>query len=348
MKIKTMKAAILVELNKPLLIDEVELPKDLDYGQVLVKVHYSGICGSQIGEIAGQKGPDPYLPHLLGHEGSGTVVETGMGVKYVNPGDNVVMHWRKGNGIDSDPPKYKWDGKLLNAGFVTTFNEYAIVSENRLTRIPKDANLKICSLFGCAVTTGFGVVNNNAQLKSGESIVIFGSGGIGLNMVQAAALVSAYPIIAVDRYDKRLALSSQLGATHIINTSNENAKERILEIVGQDNLDVFIDNTGQPDIITMGYQITKRDGRVILVGVPQIGKNISIYSLPLHFGKYLSGSHGGEATPESDIPRFYKLYNVGKLPLNKLITETCSLEKINEAISAMISGKTQGRTIVKL
>jgi len=323
MKIKTMKAAILVELNKPLLIDEVELPKDLDYGQVLVKVHYSGICGSQIGEIAGQKGPDPYLPHLLGHEGSGTVVETGMGVKYVNPGDNVVMHWRKGNGIDSDPPKYKWDGKLLNAGFVTTFNEYAIVSENRLTRIPKDANLKICSLFGCAVTTGFGVVNNNAQLKIGESIVIFGSGGIGLNMVQAAALVSAYPI-------------------------NENAKEIILEIVGQDNLDVFIDNTGQPDIITMGYQITKRDGRVILVGVPQIGKNISIYSLPLHFGKYLSGSHGGEATPESDIPRYHKLYNVGKLPLNKLITETCSLEKINEAISAMISGKTQGRTIVKL
>ena len=342
-----MKAAILVEQNQPLLIDEVELPKKLDFGQVLVQLHYSGICGSQLGEIAGIKGADPYLPHLLGHEGSGIVIETGPNVTHVKVGDHVVLHWRPGIGIESQPPKYKWKGNILNAGYVTTMNEYAVVSENRITPIPFNTDKKVASLFGCAVTTGFGVIENNAQLKIGESIVVFGSGGIGLNVVQAAALVSAYPIIAIDRYDNRLELSSELGATHIINSHNKNVKEKIIEIVGQDNLDVFIDNTGQPDIITMGYQITKREGRIILVGVPHSGSNISIHSLPLHFGKYLSGSHGGETTPELDIPRYYKLYNSGKIALHKLITEIYSLEEINEALSAMISGKTRGRCLVK-
>ena len=348
MKIKTMKAAILVNQNEPLLIDEVELPKNLDYGQVLVKVHYSGICGSQIGEMAGAKGPDPYLPHLLGHEGSGTVVEIGKNVKYVKVGDNVVLHWKSGKGIESNTPTYKWKGKKINAGFVTTFNEYAVVSENRLTRIPLETDLKIASLFGCALTTGFGVVENNAKLKFGESIVVFGAGGIGLNIVQASALVSAYPIIAIDLHDKRLELAKQIGATHTINSTNENMKGKINEIIGQDNLDVFIDNTGIPEIIAMGYEITKKDGRIILVGVPQVGNNISIHSLPLHFGKYISGSHGGETNPEFDIPRYHKLYKAGKIAINNLITETYTLKKINEAIDKMINGKTSGRCVVKL
>ena len=133
MQIKTMQAAILVEQNQPLVIDEVQLPKSLEYGQVLVKIYYSGICGSQIGEIKGVKGPDAWLPHLLGHEASGIVVEIGEGVSTVQADDVVVLHWRKGEGIESSPPKYQWQGKQLNAGFITTFNEYAVVSENRLT-----------------------------------------------------------------------------------------------------------------------------------------------------------------------------------------------------------------------
>ena len=119
-----MRAAILVEQNQPLVVDEIKLPKSLNVGQVLVKVHYSGICGSQLGEIAGVKGPDPHLPHLLGHEGSGTVLAVGAGVKSVKPRDNVVLHWRKGLGIESEPPCYRWNDHMLNAGWVTTFNEF--------------------------------------------------------------------------------------------------------------------------------------------------------------------------------------------------------------------------------
>lgn len=202
-----MQAAILTELKKPLAIGEVCLPETLDVGQVLVRIHYSGICGSQLGEIDGAKGEDKFLPHLLGHEGSGAVVDIGPGVKHVKPGDKVVLHWRKGLGIESPVPSYRWNGEKLNAGWITTFNEFAVVSENRVTRIPPDSDMRVAALFGCAVTTGFGVVLNNANLKIGESVVVFGAGGVGLNIVQAAAMVSAYPIVAVDRFENRLELA---------------------------------------------------------------------------------------------------------------------------------------------
>src|SRR5947207_2797870 len=191
------RAAILVEQHQPLVVDEVELPS-LSLGQVLVGLKTSRICGSQLGEIDGVKGPDRYLPHLLGHEGTGIVVEVGEGVRTVQPGDKVVLHWRKGAGLESTTPVYESKIGRVNAGWVTTFNEYAIVSENRLTAIPRDFDPEIAALFGCAVTTGFGVINNNAQLKIGQSIAIFGAGGIGLNIVQAAAMTSAFPIIAID------------------------------------------------------------------------------------------------------------------------------------------------------
>lgn len=343
-----MKAAILVEQRKPLEINEIELPGILDIGQVLVKIHYSGICGSQLGEIDGAKGPDAYLPHLLGHEASGTVIDIGPGVKHVRQDDLVVLHWRKGLGIEGEPPIYRWNGKKLNAGWITTFNEYAIVSENRVTAIPESSDLEVAALFGCAVTTGFGVVENNARVRIGESVVIYGAGGVGLNIVQAASLVSAYPIIAVDLHDGRLALAREMGATHLINASKEDAEKTIQNIILNHGPDCFIDNTGNPKIIELGYRITKPQGRVILVGVPRKGNETTFYSLPLHFGKRITGSHGGEAIPQVDIPRYYQLFNSGRIKLKELITETYSLDEINTAIARMRSGQTSGRCLIKM
>ena len=345
---KTMKAAVLTELNTPLRIAELTMPGALAVGQVLVKIYFSGVCGSQLGEIDGAKGEDKYLPHLLGHEASGKVAAVGAGVKYVKPGNKVVLHWRKGAGIEGDPPVYHWDGKRVNAGWITTFNEYAIVAENRVTPIPDDSDLEVASLFGCAVTTGFGVVENNARVRIGESVVVFGAGGIGLNVIQAAALVSAYPIIAIDIFDNRLELARQMGATHVINAKAANVRKSIQEVVEGAGVDVFIDNTGQSANIEMGYEITKAQGRVTLVGVPRKDNNISIYSLPLHFGKGLIGSYGGEAVPQSDIPRYHNLFRAGKLQLKQLLTETYSLDQINEAIADMRSGKMRGRCLIKL
>ena len=156
MKISVEKteAAILVEQRQPLVVEEIALPETLDVGQVLVEIAFSGICGSQLGEIDGVKGVDKYLPHLLGHEGSGKVLGVGPGVSSVSVGDHVVLHWRPGDGIQSKTPTYEWQAKPLNAGFVTTFNRHAVVSENRVTRISKDYPLDLAALFGCAVTTG--------------------------------------------------------------------------------------------------------------------------------------------------------------------------------------------------
>jgi S-(hydroxymethyl)glutathione dehydrogenase/alcohol dehydrogenase len=343
----TMKAAVLMELRAPLLIMDITLPETLAVGQVLVKIHFSGICGSQLGEIDGAKGEDKYLPHLLGHEASGTVLAVGPGVRHAKPGDKVVLHWRKGLGIESETPHYTCEGRKINAGSVTTFSEYAIVSENRCTVIPHDSDLEVAALFGCAVTTGFGVVENNARVRIGESVVVFGAGGIGLNIVQAAALVSAHPIIAVDLHDNKLELARQMGATHVVNSSQVDARQAIVNIAGAGGVDVFIDNTGQPRIIEMGYQLTKPQGRVTLVGVPRKGNDITIHSLPLHFGKGLSGSHGGEAVPQTDIPRYHQLFRAGRIQLKNLVTDYYPLEKINDALDGVRSGKIAGRCLIE-
>src|ERR1700745_2896720 len=179
MQIKSARAAILARSREPLVVDEIALPDALDAGQVLVKVLHTTICGAQINEIDAVKGPDKFLPHLLGHEASAQVIEIGPGVTQVKPGDTVVLHWRPSRGIASTTPAYGWGGENLTAGWVTTFNDYAVVSENRMTPIPADFDLKIAPLFGCAVTTAAGVVNNDGKLKIRGAGVIFGVGGGG-------------------------------------------------------------------------------------------------------------------------------------------------------------------------
>jgi S-(hydroxymethyl)glutathione dehydrogenase/alcohol dehydrogenase len=276
------------------------------------------------------------------------VVAIGPGVRYVRPDDKVVLHWRKGQGIEAQPAHYTWDGRRVNAGWVTTFNDWAVISENRLTVIPADSDLAVAALFGCAVTTGFGVIVNNAQVRIGESVVVFGAGGVGLNIVQAASMSSAYPVIAVDLFDNKLALAQTLGATHVINARHEDARSRISDILGAGGLDVFIDNTGMPDIIELGYGMVHAQGRVILVGVPKKGADVKIHSLPLHFGKILTGSYGGETIPQTDIPRYQTLFRNGRLQLRQLITEYYSLGDINSAIRAMRDGTIAGRCLIRM
>lgn len=349
---RTMQAAILTTSGQPLVVDEVQLPDSLDYGQVLVKIHFTGICGSQLGEIDAQKGEDRFLPHLLGHEASATVLQCGPGVRHVAEGDLVVLHWRKGLGIECTPPVYAWRGRRLNAGWITTFNEYAVVSENRMTMVPPDSPVKLLPLLGCAVTTGLGVVTNNAQVRVGESIVIFGAGGVGLSIVQGAVLAGAYPVIAVDLHDNRLGLAAQLGATYTVNAAQQDAKQRIKTILTecgqQDGADVCIDNTGRSEVIADCYTLAHATGRVVCVGVPRAGDVTSIHTLPLHFGKSITGSHGGESVPHKDIHRYLRMARAGKLLLEGLVTETYPLEHINTALDSMRSGAQAGRCLIEV
>ena len=340
-----MKSAILTRSKKPLIIADIDLPKKLEFGQVLVKISYSGICGAQINEIDAIKGPDKFLPHLLGHEGSGIVEKIGEGVTTVNPGDHVVLHWRKSAGIESVTPRYSCKGKKVNAGWVTTFNEKAIVSENRLTKIPNNFDMRIAPLFGCSVTSGFGVVNNDANIKIGQSVLIFGVGGVGLNVVQAASMVSANPIIGVDLYKHKIDMGKKFGLTHGITANLSNLKNKIYNIVGEKGVDVVIETTGNPKVIEQAYGLTASDGKTILVGVPS--DKISIHSLPLHFKKKLTGSHGGDSVPDIDIPRYIRLINQKKMSLENIITHEFKLTEINNAINMFRTGKA-GRIIIKM
>jgi S-(hydroxymethyl)glutathione dehydrogenase / alcohol dehydrogenase len=343
-----MRAAILTELNAPLVVADLELPESLSFGQVLVKVHYSGICGAQINEIEGAKGPDKFLPHLLGHEGSGTVLDTGPGVRSVKKGDRVVMHWRPSAGLQADTPTYRWNGTRVNAGWVTTFNDRAVVSENRVTPIPEDVDLRVAPLFGCAVTTAMGVVNRDAAVQIGQSIVVFGIGGVGVNIIQSAAMVSANPIVAVDVVDSKVAWARRFGATHAFNsTAGGDLAQQIRDVVGAGGADVVVDTTGRARVIELAYELTHPDGKTILVGVPRKGDNISIYSLPLHFRKVLTGSHGGSSEPHVDIPRYVRLMRAGRMTLDGLVTHEFPLDHVNEAIATVRRGEA-GRVLLKM
>jgi S-(hydroxymethyl)glutathione dehydrogenase/alcohol dehydrogenase len=340
------KAAILVAQNEPLVVSEVDIPS-LDVGQVLVKVGHSGICGKQLEEINGKRGADPYLPHLLGHEAAGIVMEAGPGVRKVKSGDHVVLHWMKGSGIDSAPPRFRWNNTVVSAGCVTTFSEYTVVSENRTTLIPPDVPYDVASLLGCAVTTGLGIVFNNADLKPGQSIAIFGVGGVGLNVVQGAALVNAYPIVAIDLYDHKLQQATDFGATHTFNSSVENPSAYLRELSGGRGFDVTVDITGNSDIRQMAYNSTTNSGRTIFAGVPHHKETISIDSFPLHFGRRILGSHGGDTQPDIDIPRYIQLYQLGKLKLAEQITHGYCLNEVNQAVAVVQSGAA-GRCVISM
>jgi S-(hydroxymethyl)glutathione dehydrogenase/alcohol dehydrogenase len=342
------RAAILVAQQQPLVIDEIELPEHLDVGQVLVELDYSGICGSQLGEIDGVKGPDKWLPHLLGHEASGTVLAVGPGVRHVKPGDVVVAHWKPALGIESSVPQYRWRSNTVNAGWVTTFNRHAVISENRLTPIPAGTDRMAAALFGCAITTGFGLIDNQSDLRLGEDVVVFGAGGIGLNIVQAAHLAGARKVVAVDLFDNRLALALRCGASEVINAAITDPWAQLKEMFAERAPDVFIDNTGKPEVIARGYELVNSKGRVLLVGVPNKGANTTLYTLPMHFGKHVCGTHGGETQPHHDIPRYMGLAASRQINFGDLITQVKPLNSINELIEGMRDGSTAGRCMVDL
>ena len=346
MQIKSTRAAILAQSRAPLVVDEIALPDALDVGQVLVKLFYTTICGAQINEIDAVKGPDKFLPHLLGHEASAQVLEIGPGVATVKPGDTVVLHWRPSLGIQGRTPAYAWQGRKLNAGWVTTFNDHAVVAENRMTVIPENFDRKIAPLFGCAVTTAAGVINNDAKLKIGESVAVLGVGGVGLNVVQFASLAGGNPVVAIDLLDHKLEMARARGATHCINAGKvSDVAAAVRAIVGDKGPDKVIETTGVKGVIEMAYDLTHPDGTCVLVGVPH--EKVTISTLPIHFDKVLTGSHGGDARPHIDIARIIRLVQAGRLSFDGIITHEFSLADINAALDLVRSGKA-GRVLVAL
>ena len=333
------RGAILEANHTPLKLDEVLFEGPLKEGQVLVKILYSGICGKQIEEYTGSGGHDPFLPHFLGHEGSGIVLDVGPGVKKVRAGDHVVLHWRQGSGIHADTPLYFRGKQRINAGWVTTFNEHGVVAENRVTPIAQSVDMKVACLLGCAVTTGVCVVLKEAKVRPLESVAVFGCGGVGLNSIQAARIAQADPIIAVDVNQDSLTLAKELGATHTVNAKESNAAEEVNALTnGLGAKYVFIALNTLPGI-EAAIESSATPGFVYFVGVPPAHAKIKIDPLKIHNHRKLLGSYGGGSYPDEDIPMCIGLYQKGLLKLDELVSFEVPLADINTGISEIMSGK---------
>lgn len=334
-----MLAAILNVLNEPLAVDDVLLPEALTAGQVLVRVHASGICGKQLNEISGACGQDKFLPHLLGHEGAGVVRDVGPGVEIVKAGDHIVLHWRKGRGLEGAFPRYRWRDCYAGGGAVTTFNEYAVVSENRLTKIHPAIPFDIAALMGCAVTTGLGVIFNDAELQAGQSVCVIGCGGVGLNVIQGARIAKAAAILAIDNSDEKLLMAIEFGATSA-SKQFADAKSR--------KLDLIVDTTGRPELIAQAFDLAAPGGKVVMVGQPPRGMDLVLRDVASNMkGKTLMDSAGGGTRPEYDIPWYLGMWQRGDLKLKELITHRFPLERVNDALAVSRSGKA-GRVILEM
>jgi S-(hydroxymethyl)glutathione dehydrogenase/alcohol dehydrogenase len=344
-----MRAAVLTSLGEPLEVLDVECDAP-GRGQVLVKLAYSGVCHSQLMEVRGRRGLDKYLPHLLGHEGTGRVVAIGEGVAKVKPGEFVVLGWIKGSGLDGGGVRYRCDCLTgpVNAGAVTTFNEYALVSENRLVVMPEAVPLDLAVLFGCAVPTGAGIVTNDLRPKPGSRIAVFGLGGIGMSALMATMLFDCAQVIAVDVSAAKLELARSFGASHTIDASKEDPVAAIRALTQEAGVDYAIEASGRARVIEQAFDAVRRGGGVcVFASHPEHGDRISIDPYELICGKQIRGSWGGSSDPDRDIPVFAKLYREGRLPLEKLITKRYTLAQINDALDDLEHERV-GRPLIEI
>jgi len=355
------RAAIVYELNQPVIIDEVDLdaPKQ---SEVLVKMVASGICHSDMSVINGTI-PFP-LPGVLGHEGAGIVMEIGEGVTLVQPGDHVMFtfvsacghcnyctmgkpnlcstHWGtepRGVLFDGTSRFHKGDRQLYQFTRTGTLSEYTVVSQNSVIPLKKDFPLDKAALIGCGVTTGVGAVINTAKVKAGSSVVVIGAGGVGVNIIQAAALVGAIKIIVVDIIPRKLDFARKFGATHIIDASKEDAVEKVMEITDDEGVDYAFEAIGNPNTITQAFHMLRKAGTAVIVGIPPRDAQITLPAALFPYGeKRLIGSMYGSAQMRVDMPLLTELYSAGKLKLDELITKTYTLDQVNDAFEDMGSG----------
>ena len=335
---KNIKAAVLTEINKPLKIKNIER-NELLPGHVLVKILYSGVCRSQLMEIKGLRGEDPWIPHLLGHEGSGKVVQVGEAVTKFKPKDEVILTWIKSEGLEEPGAKYTSEGQIINSGAVTTFSNYSVVSENRLVNKPKGLPFDTAVLYGCALSTGAGMVFNELEISSKASVVVIGLGGIGLSVVAMLLASNIKNITAIDISLNKLKEVNSWGVPNIFNPNDDDFHESINEIT-KEGFDFCIESAGKVSTIEMGFSlIRKRGGKLLFASHPPEGELISLSPHELISGKEIYGSWGGKVKPQRDIPKFYDLISSSNFPIERLLSEPYEIEQINQALEDLNEGK---------
>ena len=361
------KAAVLYEHNKPLVVEEVDLdaPKT---GEVLVRVGAAGICRSDLHFIHGEEYIK--LPAVLGHEGAGIVEQVGEGVTLVEAGDHVIFSFAPNCGqcrscvsgkanlcdahgattgtlFDGTTRLHTKDTRITHMGKVACFSEYSVVPQWGCIPIPKNIGLGQAALIGCSVTTGVGAVLCTAPVEPGSTVAVIGCGGVGINVIQGASLVSASKIIAIDTEETALEYALKFGATDIINAKTEEPVEKVRELPGGVGVDFSFEVRGLPETVRQSYEMIRKAGTAVIVGIGETGitADIDLVSL-VRQEKTLTGTYYGSAKPRNDFNRMVDLYLNNKLNIDDLITREYSLDQINEAFAALERGD-PGRGIIR-
>lgn len=351
-----MKAAVCYEFGKPLVIEDLEV-RAPGPGEVKVKCAATAICHSDIHLV---KGELPFgAPVVGGHETAGFVEEVGEGVTGFQKGDRVLASlliscgecrmcttglpslceypWERGA---ASPYKNK-DGQAIDQGFlIGSFAEYTIVHKSQLVKLPDEMPLDRASLLACGVITGFGAVVWRAKVELGSSVVVVGVGGVGLNAVQGASLVSAYPIIAVDVNDDKLEAAKEFGATHTINSTKVDAIQTVREMTGGRGADHVFVTVGSPKAMEQSIPMSAPRGLTTWVGIPKVTDMVPVSPFALfREERAVQGCWMGSTNLKNDVPKLVNLYLAGKLKLDELITKRYPLEEIDEAMAAVERGE---------
>ena len=322
-----------LEKKKSLKFEEFKIKGSLKRGQVLVKILYTGLCGKQIEEYTSKMGRDKFLPHLLGHEASGIVINKHKSVKNFKQQDHVVLHWMKNNnGIQSSTPSLNYKkNKKLNAGWITTFSNYSIISSNRLTKIPKNSNMKLAALLGCCLSTGIGTIFNQSKPD-------VGCGGVGLSTIIGLKFFGVKKIIAFDIKKKNLKISKSVGSNKSILINKKNMKPEHIK-----NIYVC---SGNLKAIEFAQSISTDQTNLYFLGVPSPKTIIKVDANLVHKGQNYLSSSGGEIKPEDDINKYLKICNKNKKRVNKLIIKTYNYTQLPHIIEKMSKGNiSHGRNI---
>ena len=358
-----MKAAVCRKFKKPLVIEDIRLaapgPNDIK-----VKIKACGICHSDIHYIEGAWGGR--LPAVYGHEGAGIVEEVGRNVRHVKPGDHVVVTLIRYCGtcpacsagdqvlceskfdLSGNSPLSSHKGAPIIHGLSTgAFAEYVVVDGSQAVTIPKDVPFAPASLIGCAVITGMGAVINTAGVTAGSSVAVIGTGGVGLNSIQGAALTGASPIIAIDIAKSKLRAAKRFGATHTIDATARDVAKTVKQMTGGRGADYVFVTVGAKSAIEQAFGLMRRGGNVVLVGIPALDVRATFDPVYLAAdGQRIIGSKMGSSRIRIDVPKIVELYKQGRVKLDELITKRYPLEKINEAISAVVKGEALRNVIV--
>jgi len=364
-----MKAAVLRAFDRPLAIEDVAIADPRDR-EVLVRIRATGVCASDLSTIRGKTASE--LPLVPGHEAAGIVERVGPGVSRVKPGDRVVLSWAPNCGHcfycqESHPTLCDtyggaagsgglWDrtsrlgpveAPLKHYSCVSSFAELAVVPETGCIRIADDVPYAVAALVGCAVTTGFGAVTNDAAVRPGDRVAVLGVGGVGINAIAAARLAGAEVICAIDTNPAKAAVAMQNGATHFIDATADDCRQQVRDLSNGRGVDSTIECTGRPAAMTMAYDITRPAGTVVIVGIAPVGTQLSIPAIGFPGSKKrIIGSIYGGGVPERDIGRILSLYQQGRLELDRQIGKRIALQQVNDALSDLETG-VLARTIIE-